>query len=344
MVLGPNLKLFGVLSTLRPYMYEGRALKAFNCCGLRFYELVRLSLLLLFAAGFSAAGQSSTEAPSADSAPESRASIEQVEAPITERLMPSALKIGITEQDYPAEGQTEIQRKEYSNLGVDIDLHEHGKEIEGAVHGIYQGTMQSETEQYFGLPEFYVGETRSSGSGVRLTFGRQKRHWSRFDEEFGMGIWQPQLRWDYLDPVQQGLTGAFFDYNINRNVELTFFMSPIFLPDQGPNFKLRDGQFESQNRWFWAPRTNVMIGSQRQPVGFDLQTPTLDHIVFQSSVGGNIHYQSRSTPLWAQLSYAYKPMNQLHIGWDCTECMDITFSESASQNSSLGAYAQSGDR
>jgi len=233
----------------------------------------------------------------------------------------SKIKLDFQSQEYGSEGQTETGRREYMNLGVDVDLKTEGLGLAAGFHGIYQGTVQSSDEQYYGIPEAYFGESKVDATGVRWTVGRQKRHWSRFDEEFGMGIWQPQLRWDYLNPIQEGLTGLFFDFTASRSVSMTFFASSVFLPDQGPNFHLQDGQFESANRWFWSPKTNVQIFNQSNPASFDLSMPRAEDVIFQPSLGGNIRFESRSTPWWAQLDYAYKPMNQMHLGWDCEKCM-----------------------
>ena len=216
-----------------------------------------------------------------------------------------------------------MQRQEYTNLGLDVELRSTNKTLDMGAQGIYQGTVQSSQEQYFGLPELYIGEARSNGAGFRLTVGRQKRHWSYFDEEFGMGIWQPQLRWDYLDPIQQGLTGLFVDVDLGHSLALTFFTSSVFLPDQGPNFQLVDGQFQSENRWFWAPRTNVLFGRSESQMSYVLDRPSTNDVVFQPSVGGQMRFQQQGSPFWAQASYAYMPMNQMHLAFDCPQCTDL---------------------
>lgn len=236
----------------------------------------------------------------------------------------SKIKLDFSQQEYSSPGQTEFQRRDYTNLGIDADLKGQGLGLDAGLHGIYQGTVQSGSEQYYGVPEAYVGESKTDKTtGVRWTVGRQKRHWSRFDEEFGMGIWQPQLRWDYLNPIQQGLTGLFFDFTASRSVSLTFFASSVFLPDQGPNFELKDGQFASNNRWFWSPRTNFRIFNQSNPASYALSMPKTEEVVFQPSLGGKISFESKSTPWWAQFAYAYKPMNQLHLGYECSACVNV---------------------
>jgi hypothetical protein len=249
---------------------------------------------------------------------QSRDSLERVSDLKPKTLAPSKVELSLKEQDYGSDGQTARERHEYSYLGIDANFHARGDDFDAGGQGIYQGAMQSSTEQYLGVPELYIAETQTP-SGLHLTVGRQKRHWSRFDEEFGMGIWQPQLRWDYLDPIQQGLTGVFFDYKWG-STKLTFFTSPLFLPDQGPSFRLRNGVFDSENRWFWKPQTTMQVMGQRWPLYYDLDTPRTDEIIYESSLGGSVRFQQPGNPFWVQTSYALKPMNQLHLAIECTQC------------------------
>ena len=318
MGLGSNLKLqSGFAKIPLPYGTRG-----FMNTGVRagrpqvvLYAIGFFLLILNFGARFAAAQDLTFEG-------QSRASL----APPVFSATPSKkseLKLNLDQQQYATDGQTEFQRRQYTNVGIDVDLKTQGKGLGGAFHGIYQGTLQSSEEQYYGIPEAYFGEAQSDAMGIRWTVGRQKRHWSHFDEEFGMGIWQPQLRWDYLNPIQQGLTGLFFDFAPTRSVSLSFFASSLFLPDQGPNFHMRDGQFASSNRWFWSPRLTAHIFNQTPPVSYSVDMPPLSDVVFQPSLGGQLRFESRSTPWWGQVAYAYKPMNQLHLGYECNKCVGL---------------------
>lgn len=235
----------------------------------------------------------------------------------------SLIKVDLSQQQYAGDGQTEAQRRQYTNVGFDADLKGKWAGLGAGFHGIYQGTIQSGDEQYVGIPEAYIGEAKSDEMGIRWTVGRQKRHWSYLDEEFGMGIWQPQLRWDYLNPIQQGLTGLFFDFASTKTVSLSFFASSVFLPDQGPNFRLQDGQFVSNNRWFWSPRLTAHLFNQHPPVSYALDMPNVSDVVFQPSLGTQLRFESHSSPWWGQVAYAYKPMNQMHLGYECKQCVPL---------------------
>ena len=172
---------------------------------------------------------------------------------------------------------------------------------------VVQGAFQASTEFYVGVPEVYV-QPRKIAPGFSLTIGRQKRLWSRLDQEFNLGIWQPQLRWDYLQPMQQGLTGVFFDWSLSSALRFSFFTSPLFLPDQGPQFRLRDGHFASANRWFAPPQSRVQLFentpyASAAPLYFKLERPSEEDIVMHSSFGFSMYYQATG-PFWSQVSYA----------------------------------------
>ena len=158
---------------------------------------------------------------------------------------------------------------------------------------------------------------------LRLPSARQRRTWSRLDEEFNLGVWQPQLRWDYLAPHQQGLFGVFLDFSFSDSLQVLFFTSPLYLPDQGPNYQLNDGEFTSGNRWFIPPQSRVALfnGSMSgagAPLFFAIDRPAEEKIILHSSFGIGFKYQAPNDPFWIQANYAYKPENQIHLGIEPT--------------------------
>src|SRR5690606_14688182 len=130
---------------------------------------------------------------------------------------------------------------------VGFDYRDRKGNFDWATEFIFEGSVHQAEELYVGLPEMYARLTDDDNQ-VQVTIGRQRRNWSQLDQRIGLGIWQPQLRWDFLNPIQQGLTGAFFDMDVEP-LHVTLFASPVFLPDQGPHFRLKNGRFESPNRW-----------------------------------------------------------------------------------------------
>lgn len=236
------------------------------------------------------------------------------------------LDLNLRQNRYLGEVQSSAQGANYTFVSADLNLETQSSGFNYRLHPVAQGALESQDEFYFGVPEAYI-QPRKIAPGFNLTVGRQKRNWSRLDEQFNLGIWQPQLRWDYLAPVQQGLTGVFFDWYLAPNLSFTFFTSPLHIPDQGPRFQLSNGQFESANRWFSQPTSRVALFpgtpmASDAPLNFELDNPSEEELIMHSSFGLGLQYQARY-PFWTQLSYAYKPRNQIHLGLECANCVMV---------------------
>jgi hypothetical protein len=239
----------------------------------------------------------------------------------------SYLDLNLKQNRYLGGVQHSAQTSNYTLLAADLNIEGENKNVKGKFNPVGQGAFEFKDEFYFGVPEIYV-QARSFPAWFNLTIGRQKRSWSHLDEEFNLGIWQPQLRWDYLNPVQQGLTAVFMDWNLGSGVKLTLFTSPIHLPDQGPQFNLNQGKFESSNRWFVQPQSQIQLFSGTRfsddvPLYFELDKPAEEEMIMHSSFGFAFNYQGDQSPFWTQVAYAYKPRNQIHLGIECTNCVNI---------------------
>jgi len=248
-----------------------------------------------------------------------------VHAAETERF----LSLGLKQDHYLGEGQTSTQSANYTFVTADLNLeNDQTQSWHYKFNPVMQNAVGIKNEFYFGVSELYLQPIQLD-NGFTLTVGRQKRTWSRLDEEFNLGVWQPQLRWDYLEPMQQGLIGLFFDIPLNNNFRLTLFTSPLYLPDQGPNYSLDNGQFASNNRWFSPPQSRVQLFgdagvTDATPLFFQIDRPAEEKIIMNSSFGAGLSYADPDGPFWFALNWAYKPQNQLHLGVECSNCLNIS--------------------
>jgi len=234
--------------------------------------------------------------------------------------------VRVSQYHYLGSAFTKEQTSNYYLLDADLSLTQDTRLFKFHINPVVEGALNHKDELYFGASEAYV-EPKDLAPGFRLVVGRQKRTWSRLDEEFNLGVWQPQLRWDYLEPKQQGLTGVFFYWDVSSGLEFSFFTSPLFLPDQGPNYDLDNGSFRSGNRWFVPPQSQISMFSGSQyarnaPLYFEIDQPTTEKIVMNSSLGFGVMYQDDG-PFWGGFNYAYKPRNQLHLGIECSGCAKL---------------------
>lgn len=143
--------------------------------------------------------------------------------------------------------------------------------------------------------------------------GRRKQFWSDLDQRWHLGFFQPEFRANPLNLETQGQTGIFYEHK-KGDWSFTFYGSPIFIPDQGPNYEIKDGQFVPSNPYFTAPPQNIYFQSVLLPIDYNIQKPEASEVVFQTSYGLMVNYSNASS-FYNQLSLMYKPANQLAYGW-----------------------------
>jgi hypothetical protein len=149
-----------------------------------------------------------------------------------------------------------------------------------------------------------------------LIVGRKKIQWSELDESWSFGAIEPVFKWNPLDREAQGLTGLFW---ITQQpwLQFTAFVSPVFLPDQGPSFSInRDGQFAKNNPWFQMPPKSFQLpgSTSTSEIRYRVQKPSESEVISQTSLGGSLEGTIDDSFLW-RTSYFYKPMNQIAMGY-----------------------------
>lgn len=153
-----------------------------------------------------------------------------------------------------------------------------------------------------------------AGQGQKLELGRHKVNWSELDTRWNFGVWQPIFKWNPLSPESQGLTGLFWNYE-NSWSELTFFASPVYLPNQGPSFEINDqGEFVRGHPWFRRPPSYIRVLDEVSKVEYNFEKPSESSVVAQSSYSARVRIKNDEGSR-AQLSYAYKPMNNLSLAY-----------------------------
>ncbi len=148
----------------------------------------------------------------------------------------------------------------------------------------------------------------------RLQLGRKKSDWSQADQRWNLGVWEPVFKWNPLNPERQGFTGLFLSFPF-ENVDLEVLGSPVYLPNQGPSFQVSEnGEFIQGNPWFRAPADSVHLWSQTSKVEYTLKKPNEAEVVMQRSYATRLRVKTDS--FFLQGSYAFKPMNELPLGYD----------------------------
>lgn len=181
----------------------------------------------------------------------------------------------------------------------------------GAVVGLYDSS-----ESYVVVPELYVERHYGvRNKDQRFILGRQLLSWSEMDDFWGLGLWQPYFRWDQLSPEPQGLTGFVVDHQ-EKKWGLRVLASPVFIPDQGPNYTMEKGRLYFQNRWQSSPPSEITIGSSTVPIRYKVQRPSATDVISHSGAAVQLRLGDKDQGTWTTLGYAYKPMNQFHLEFD----------------------------
>ncbi|WII73817.1 hypothetical protein QJS83_07995 [Bdellovibrio sp. 22V] len=165
---------------------------------------------------------------------------------------------------------------------------------------------------YLNISELYVQSRQSETETFYI--GRKKILWNELDARWDLGVWEPLFKWNPLSPERQGLSGLFWQVD-KPYYTLVLFASPLYLPDQGPSFEIENGSFVKGNPWFRRPPESIRIWSEATAIDYNFEKPNESQIVLQNSFGMKLSFGDPQS-LRAQLSYAYKPSNQLAIGYE----------------------------
>lgn len=164
---------------------------------------------------------------------------------------------------------------------------------------------------YLNIREIYY--TNRIDDKSLLHVGRKLHNWSALDTVWNLGVYQPQFKWNPLAPENQGLTGLFWTKN-DAGLGLILFASPLYIPDQGASYELKDGQFQSGNPWFSAPPQNIKFQDQLLPIDYDIAKPETSSVIFQTQYGAQLRLGA-GDGYFANIGGIYKPANQLALGY-----------------------------
>ncbi len=221
-------------------------------------------------------------------------------------------KIGVTSESFISpDPQSDVNRNQV--IDAAFDGHWDVKNTESGLSArVAVGMNKPSLYQFYGVPEAY--RTYRLTTDSTFTFGRKKESWSVADETWQLGMWQPRLRWNYLLPEQQGLTGLFYDKDFG-DVGFEAFGSYLCLPDQGSKYNINDGKFESASQYFKFPASSTALFGQNTPVKYSVDMPSYTKLLFQPQVAAKLRLGPQEG-FHSNLAYAYKPMNQIMMAVD----------------------------
>ena len=165
----------------------------------------------------------------------------------------------------------------------------------------------AERAHYFLPYEFYFAQEQKNSAWA---IGRRRHLWSRGDEFWRQGLWQPRAFHEKLTPESAGLMGLWGEVS-HGNWRGLIFASPLFIPEFGPQQSLQEEQFVSANPWFRPPANQIVFNSVPTPVRYDLAQVRESDLVNHPSLALSLEHRSGPEGWFLRSTYAYKPMNQL---------------------------------
>lgn len=245
-----------------------------------------------------------------------QSNIQLFRPPPTDKSFLFQWDISLTQTRYSGAPQIVEQGQNYSSIIPSFQLFRQWGASELAHSKVYADglvvfPMSDGVDFGVALPEFYYLRS-SEGRQNSLIIGRKVRTWSELDSYWKLGLWQPLVRWDAANPIEQGLTGLYWEHaaSLWRG---TLFASGLNLPDQQPGYQEKDGKIVSPNRWFRAPVSQGSLQNTNADIRYNVQEPNAQEVILQPSVAGSLEIGREEQGGYARLSYANKPMNQFHL-------------------------------
>lgn len=138
---------------------------------------------------------------------------------------------------------------------------------------------------------------------LNLVLGFRDFMWSEADRYWNLGLWQPRYLVDVFRPLQTSLPGVYVDFL--GDTSITAFVSHFYLPDIMIYPELSEGEATSHNPFFSSSFLDVSKVDTES-------LKSIDWLKFVLPMAGiQIRHDLSYSDL--SLSYAYKPINQLHF-------------------------------
>ena len=246
----------------------------------------------------------------------------------------ASLKISMGRSAYLTKAVLKSQLNHYTDIGLDLEKYSHFQNWFFGGKALSSFFIDSSRQNYISVPDLFLGHELSfSGYNFNIVLGRRlqskqflydiKREsdthikagpepWSFMDEIWSLGLWQGQIQWDHLLLEEQGLTGAFFTLQKNQ-IAFTVFLSGLFFPNSTPSIEITPkGEIFSTSRWFSFPQSSFTAFNQKIEGLYWMEKPYLKNVLLNDSVA--FRFRAGSTKKqWFNISYAYKPINQIYF-------------------------------
>lgn len=221
---------------------------------------------------------------------------------------------------YISSGQTYFRKTakgQNNSLGLSLFHEGRWRGIDGVAR-LRDEYSATENWNYLDVHEFYAS-TRIAPDWT-VSAGRQRDRWTEWEGPWRQGLFQPRYAENRLHPQTAGLTGLFVQ---GRGSDLSFSAGLLaYIPEFGPHFSTEDNRFASANPWFHPPASQFNYRGQISDIHFSLREPDAFDVI--NHPGGVAKLEFHRGSYFSRLSYAYKPIPQLLLGFPSRERMKMT--------------------
>lgn len=151
---------------------------------------------------------------------------------------------------------------------------------------------------------------RYQKGSYQLYVGRKILDWNINEKYWSLGYLNGNQAFTLLSTEEEGVTGILLRKEAT-NWEFDFLLSYIFIPSLNPSIDFKNGEVQSRSDWVRLPPKKTVISGLEVPIYYNKPNYNVSKIIFNKSLGGNIHYK------WSNGGFSafavYKPENRLRV-------------------------------
>jgi hypothetical protein len=220
--------------------------------------------------------------------------------------------LNLQSSQYVSSGQTYYRDdagSSNSTVGVTVDLQNRWKRF--STRAFFKDEY-SGTEKWNYLNLYELKAVFPFGKESNVIAGRHLDTWAVWDDLWRLGVFQPRYTQNKMRPETAGLTG-FYLIQKNKSQSLTLGVLPVYIPDLGAHFYVRNNKFHSENPWFNPPASQFVFREEVSDIHYSVDMPNAWHII--ANPGLISKYEANYGPYSGRLTGAYKPVQQVMLGF-----------------------------